>query len=59
MCWLVVEGTQYNKAGNGAQVQQKKKGGMALAAAWVMWVGVVAADKVGHGVKICDSQAKP
>lgn len=36
-----------------------KKGGMALAAAWVLCVGAVAADKMGHGVKICDSQAKP
>ena len=32
---------------------------MALSAAWALWVGVVAAGKVGHGVKSCDSQAKP
>lgn len=36
-----------------------KKGGMALTAALALWVGIVAAGKVGHGVKSCDSQAKP
>jgi hypothetical protein len=36
-----------------------KYGGMALAAAWLLCAGIVAADKMGHGVKICDSQAKP
>lgn len=30
------------------------KGGMALAAALALWVGIVAADKMGHGTKICE-----
>jgi hypothetical protein len=35
-----------------------KKGGMALAVAWLLCEGIVAADKMGHGVAQSEGVAK-